>query len=231
VAHRAKGGRSVFVEGGDIVAVEGSARARLPLREVPLTRGGTISFQVENTLAAVAAAWGCGLHFDAVRSGLASFVNDTQNAPGRFNVMDYRGATVIADYGHNPDAMRALVSAVDAMPGKRRSVVISAAGDRRDEDIREQTQILGAAFDSVLLYQDAAQRGRADGEVMSLLREGLKGAPRTREVDEIRGEFAAIDRALAALNPGDLCLVLVDQVEEALAHLRQRIAEGGVRPS
>lgn len=231
VAHRAKGGRSVFVEGGDIVAVEGSARARLPLREVPLTRGGTISFQVENTLAAVAAAWGCGLHFDAVRSGLASFVNDTQNAPGRFNVMDYRGATVIADYGHNPDAMRALVSAVDAMPGKRRSVVISAAGDRRDEDIREQTQILGAAFDSVLLYQDAAQRGRADGEVMALLREGLKGAPRTRDVDEIRGEFAAIDRALAELRPGDLCLVLVDQVEEALAHLRQRIAEGGVRPS
>ena len=227
VAHRAKGGRSVFVEGGDVVAMEGSARARLPLREVPLTRGGTISFQVENTLAAVAAAWGCGLHFDAVRSGLASFVNDTQNAPGRFNVLDYRGATVIADYGHNPDAMRALVAAVEAMPAGRRSVVISAAGDRRDEDIREQTQILGAAFDEVLLYQDAAQRGRADGEVIALLREGLKDAPRTRLVEEIRGEFVAIDRALAALRPGDLCLVLVDQVDEALAHLHQRIAEGG----
>lgn len=227
VAHRAQGGRSVFVEGDDIVAVEGSARARLPLREVPLTRAGTISFQVENTLAAVAAAWGCGLHFDAVRSGLASFVNDTQNAPGRFNVMDYRGATVIADYGHNADAMRALVAAVDAMPAKRRSVVISAAGDRRDEDIREQTQILGAAFDAVLLYQDAAQRGRSDGEVIALLRDGLKGAPRTREVEEIRGEFVAIDRALEALAPGDLCLVLVDQVDEALAHLHKRIAEVG----
>ncbi|MFT3666292.1 cyanophycin synthetase [Piscinibacter sp.] len=225
VAHRAQGGRSVFVEGGDIVAVEGSARARLPLREVPLTRAGTISFQVENTLAAVAAAWGCGLPFDAVRSGLASFVNDTQNAPGRFNVLDYRGATVIADYGHNPDAMRALVAAVDAMPGRRRSVVISAAGDRRDEDIREQTRILGAAFDTVLLYQDAAQRGRGDGEVIALLRDGLQGAPRTREVEEIRGEFVAIDRALAALAPGDLCLVLVDQVDEALAHLHKRIAE------
>ncbi len=227
VAHRAQGRRSVFVEGEDIVAVEGSARARVPLREVPLTRGGTISFQVENALAAVAAAWGCGLSFDAVRSGLASFVNDAHNAPGRFNVMDYRGATVIADYGHNPDAMHALVAAVNAMPGKRRSVVISAAGDRRDEDIVAQTQILGAAFDSVILYQDAAQRGRADGEVIALLREGLKGAPRTREVVELRGEFVAIDRALAALQPGDLCLVLVDQVDEALAHLAARIGEGG----
>ncbi|HEX3141046.1 MAG TPA: cyanophycin synthetase, partial [Rhizobacter sp.] len=225
VAHRAQGKRSVFVEGDDIVAVEGPARARLSLREVPLTRGGSIGFQVENTLASVAAVWGCGLPFEAVRSGLASFVNDADNAPGRFNVMDYRGATVIADYGHNPDAMRALVGAVNAMPAKRRSVVISAAGDRRDEDIREQTQILGAAFDSVLLYQDAAQRGRADGEVIGLLREGLRGAKRTSQVEEIRGEFVAIDRALAALQPGDLCLVLVDQVDEALAHLAQRVTE------
>ena len=154
-------------------------------------------------------------------------MNDSDNAPGRFNIMDYRGATVIADYGHNPDAMRALVQAVDALPAKRRSVVISGAGDRRDEDIREQTVILGAAFDDVILYQDAAQRGRADGEVMALLREGLAGAPRTTHVEEIRGEFIAIDAALARLQPGDLCLVLVDQVEEALAHLAQRCADAG----
>jgi UDP-N-acetylmuramyl tripeptide synthase len=97
--------------------------------------------------------------------------------------------------------MRALTQAVQSMPAKRRSVVISGAGDRRDEDIREQTQILGAVFDDVLLYQDAAQRGRADGEVMGLLRAGLQGASRTRHVEEIRGEFAAIDIALERLQP------------------------------
>jgi cyanophycin synthetase len=35
----------------------------------------------------------------------------------------------------------------------------------------------------------------------------------------------AIDSALHRLSPGDLCLVLVDQVEEALAHLAKRVAE------
>ena len=70
-------------------------------------------------MASVAAAWAVGLDWDTIRSGLASFPNDADNAPGRFNVMDYRGATVIADYGHNPDAMRALVAAVDTMPAKR----------------------------------------------------------------------------------------------------------------
>ena len=226
--HRAQGKRTVYVDGDAIVVSEGSWRERLPLRDIPITRNGTIGFQVENAMAAVAAVWGVGLHWETIRRGLASFVNDADNAPGRFNVMDYRGATVIADYGHNPDAMRALVAAVDAMPGKRRSVVISGAGDRRDSDIRDQTVILGDAFDDVILYQDAAQRGRGDGEVMALLREGLAQASRTKRIDEIRGEFLAIDAALERLEPGDLCLVLVDQVEEALAHLSQRISSGGV---
>ena len=64
-------------------------------------------------------------------------------------------------------------------------------------------------------------------QVRPLLREGLAGAPRTTHVEEIRGEFIAIDAALARLQPGDLCLVLVDQVEEALAHLAQRCADAG----
>jgi cyanophycin synthetase len=226
--HRAQGKRTVYVDGNAIVAAEGAWRERVSLQHVPLTRGGSITFQVENVMAAIAAAWAVGIQWETLKSGLASFVSDAHNAPGRFNVMDYKGATVIADYGHNPDAMRALVAAVDAMPagkGQRRSVVISGAGDRRDSDIRDQTIILGKAFDDVLLYQDAAQRGRADGEVMALLREGLAGASRTTRIDEIRGEFVAIDTALERLQPGDLCLVLVDQVQEALAHLAERVKD------
>ncbi|WP_018605213.1 cyanophycin synthetase [Uliginosibacterium gangwonense] len=224
--HRAQGQRVVYVENGEIVCVQGNTRFTLPLAQVPLTRSGTISFQVDNAMASVAAAWALGFDRDTILKGLSSFRNDSDNAPGRFNVMDYRGATLIADYGHNPDAMQALVQAVEAMPAKRRSVVISGAGDRRDEDIRQQTEILGKAFDEVILYQDACQRGRADGEVIALLREGLQNASRTHQIEEIRGEFVAIDTALGRLQAGDLCLILVDQVEEALGHIAQRIQEG-----
>ena len=109
------------------------------------------------------------------------------------------------------------------MPARRRSVVISGAGDRRDEDISGQTRILGSVFDDVVLYQDACQRGRADGEVLALLRQGLQGAERTRRIDEVHGEFKAIDMAMDRLEPGDLCLILIDQVEEALAHIQRRV--------
>ena len=224
--HRAQGQRVVYIDGDMLVAAQGKTVHKLPLADVPLTRAGTIGFQVENVMASVAAAWGVGIGWDAIRAGLKTFKGESDNAPGRFNVFNYRGATVIADYGHNPDAILALVSAVESMPAKRRSVVISGAGDRRDEDITQQTAILGAAFDDVLLYQDQCQRGRADGEVVALLRQGLAGARRTSHVDEINGEFVAIDKALARLGEGDLCLILIDQVEEALAHITARIAEG-----
>ena len=123
----------------------------------------------------------------------------------------------------------ALVGAIDNMPATastRRSVVISGAGDRRDEDIRQQTEILGDAFDQVVLYQDQCQRGRADGEVLALLQLGLRNAKRTTDIREIHGEFLAIDTALAELRSGDLCLILIDQIEEALGHIAKRVAEG-----
>ena len=223
---RAQGHRVVYAEGGKIVASRGKFEQCLPLERIPLTRNGSIGFQVENVMAAVAAAWAMGISWKLVANGLATFVSDPDTVPGRFNLFNYRGATVIADYGHNPDAILALVKAVEGMPARCRSVVISGAGDRRDDDLRRQTQILGAAFDRVVLYQDQCQRGRADGEVLALLREGLANATRTSDIREVRGEFSAIDTALASLDHGDLCLILVDQVGAALDHIRQRIAAG-----
>ena len=227
--HRAKGKRIVYLDGDAIVALEGSFSERIPLAEIPVTANGAIGFQIENAMAALAACWALALPWEVIRQGLADFVNDATSAPGRFNLFDYRGATLIADYGHNPDAIQALVNAIEKLPAgpdSHRTVVISGAGDRRDEDIRQQTEILGKAFDRVILYQDQCQRGRADGEVLALLQAGLKNATRARDICEIHGEFLAIDTALEKLAAGDLCLILVDQVEEALAHITQRVTAG-----
>jgi cyanophycin synthetase len=46
---------------------------------------------------------------------------------------------------------------------------------------------------------------------------------RTTHVQDIQGEFNAIDTALSRLSPGDLCLILIDQVEEALAYITEKV--------
>ena len=61
--------------------------------------------------------------------------------------------------------------------------------------------------------------------MMALLRKGLQGGSRVTEIEEIRGEFVAIDRALDQIVPGEICLILIDQVEEALEHLASRASQ------
>ena len=222
--HRVRGHRVVYVADGHIVATQNNKEHRIPLSAIPLTRNGTIGFQIENAMAAVAATWALKVDWETIAAGLASFINDAKTAPGRFNFFDYRGASVIADYGHNPDAMLALVPAIESIPANKRVVVISGAGDRRDVDIIRQTEILGEVFEEISLDQDQCQRGRVDGEVLALLRQGLANAKRAKQTAEITGEFLAIDTALSSLKQGDLCLILVDQVDEALAHIALRVA-------
>ena len=50
--------------------------------------------------------------------------------------------------------------------------------------------------------------------------------PHPRDVKEIRGEFVAIDAAFANLKAGELCLILIDQVEAALGYIRKRVIAG-----
>lgn len=223
--HMAQGHAVVYVENHQLVAAKGAVKHYIDLADIPVTLGGSIGFQVENVMASVAAVWALGLDWNTIRSGLADFSTDNDNAAGRFNVFKYRGATVIADYGHNPDAMLALVNAVNTMPATRRSVVISGPGDRRDQDIRQITEILGDTFEEVVMFEDQCQRGRQDGEVMALLREGLASAKKASQRSEIYGEFLAIDKAMDALQAGELCLILVDQVEEAMAYIAAKIAQ------
>jgi len=221
--HRARDGRAVFRDGEFLRAVRGDDdEMEIPLSRIPLTRNGQIPFQVENALAAVGACWALGVPWEVILQGLGTFQSTPAMAPGRFNWMEWNGATVIADYGHNPDAIKALTQAVANLPAGKRVIVISAAGDRRDADIVRQGQIIGAFFDEVVLYQDRCQRGRADGEVIALLRKGLEGAPRARIVAEVRGESLAIDTGLSRLGPGDVGLILIDQVQESLDYLQRK---------
>lgn len=223
-AHRAKGGKVVYVQNNCIMASEGSWEARIALLDsVPLTFGGLIGFQVENAMAAAAAAWTLGVPFEMIRHALETFVNDPQKVPARFNVVQFRGSTIVIDYGHNSAALVALCEAFDKMPHERRLIVYTAAGDRRDEDIVRQAELIGNAFDEMVLYEDQCRRGRADGEVISLMRQGLTLGKRLLPTGilETRGEMVAIEMMLRRMRPGDLVLIQADQVEEAIVFVQQ----------
>ncbi|MBI1915875.1 MAG: cyanophycin synthetase [Planctomycetes bacterium] len=219
VAHRATGGRALLVRGGDIVLAEGEREeVLLALARVPLTHQGNVTFQVENVLAATGAAWALGLAPGALRTGLESFSGDARQVPGRFNVHRVRGATVVVDYAHNPSALAALVGALDCLSSEAGSrTIVFAAGNRRDHEIIEMGEIVGTAFDRVVLYADQDVNDRAGGELNALLRRGLAAGRRISETFETASEREAIATGFRDLRPGDLLVVGVEAIEEALA--------------
>jgi cyanophycin synthetase len=232
VSHRAAGGKAVTVRDGYIVICSGKDERRVAqVDQLPLTHGGRVGFQVDNLLAAVAAGFWLGLSVDALRFGVQTFSSDIGTTPGRFNVLVHRDATVILDYGHNASALLALNEAISRMPHRRRKVVYTAAGDRRDEDIHRQAEIIGSFFDDVYIYEDQCTRGRADGEILRLMREGFARAKRPpRRVLQKSGELPAIAAAISGLEPGDLLLCQVDQVEVALEFVKGLFRQAEARP-
>ncbi len=212
-----------------IVTKDGERRvARLD--EAPLTHRGRIGFQVDNLLASVAASCFLGVPVDTIRAAITTFESDVETVPGRFNVLGYQGSTVILDYGHNASALLALDEALKQLPHRRRKIVYTAAGDRRDEDIRRQAEIIARSFDEIYVYEDQCTRGRAGGEILDLMRRGFAAVGRSARVLQASGELAAIGAAIASLRPGDLLLCQVDQVELALGFVKDLLGSSPARP-
>jgi cyanophycin synthetase len=207
-AHRAEGKRTVFVRDGAVVLAEGLRETPLiGVTDVPLTHGGRVPFQIENVLAAAGAAWALGIDPATIRSTFEKFQPDMHDCPGRFNVLEGRGFQVVIDDSHNVSALTALIAALDRFPQERRSVVYSAGDGRRDGDIIRQGELLGAAFDRVILYDDYSASDRAAGELAGLFRQGLAGAKRAVEVLEVRDHRQAVETALSLAGPGDLVVI------------------------
>jgi cyanophycin synthetase len=207
---REQGKRAVFVRDGQIILAEGPAEIVLiSVNEVPLTQSGRVPFQVENALAASAAAWALGMPLEAVRAGLQTFKPDHQDDPCRFNVVPHGESTLVIDDCHNVSALSAVVAALDRFPPKKRTVVYSAGDARRDEDIVRQGAILAGAFDRVILYNDPSVCGRAPGDVPALLRKGLALGGRATEIIDVSEFGEAVGTALAKLAPGELGLIQI----------------------
>jgi cyanophycin synthetase len=219
VEHRQQGGTVAIARDGQLIMAEGEKETViLPFTEIPLTRGGFIGFQVENVLAATAAAWALKLPLSAIRTELKQFDSDMAQTPGRFNVVEKNGSVIIFDYGHNPSAIVSLVESLDKFPHPRRTVVYGADGDRRDDQIMRQSELLGDAFDRVILYEEPSRRrGRAEGECFKLLEAGLTNAKRAKEIVRVDGEMNAIEAAIKQVQTGELLLVQIDAVDADLA--------------
>lgn len=136
-----------YGEGGEVRAADlvlgDDLRAQFLLRspwgdaEVALAVRG--SHQVENALAAAAAALACGLDLGAVQAGLAK----AALSPWRMELaVAVSGATVLNDaYNANPTSVAAALEALAALPAVRRTAVLGVMAELGEREEVEHAAI------------------------------------------------------------------------------------------
>ncbi len=216
--HVRAGGRAIALEAGvngQMITIYDRG-AHIPLlwtHLIPATLEGRATFNVQNAMFAAAMAFAMGVRLEDIRHGLRTFDTTFFQAPGRLNVYDEHPFKVLFDYGHNAHAVAALCQLVNRMNVTgNRICVLSAPGDRRDEDIRAIANAAAAAdFDHYICRRDDTLRGRGEDEVPRMLVAELeaRGIPAER-ITMIVDEQQAIERALVMAQAGDLVLIFAD---------------------
>jgi cyanophycin synthetase len=236
--HCRRGGKAIVLEKSDkgdmIVVRHGSREMQLAWTHLlPATFGGRALMNVQNSLAAAAAAFAAGAPLHDIRQGLRTFSTNYYLSPGRLNEIEVEGVHVIVDYCHNAPGMRALGDFVDRvgdglmqvsdLAKPSRIAVIATAGDRRDEDMRELGAVAAEHFDVIVVREDAALRGRARGETAELVAEGVRersaAGARCKQVEVVLDEIEATRHAMSRANKGDLVVLCVDKHAAVLAEL------------
>ncbi|HEY8176964.1 MAG TPA: cyanophycin synthetase [Candidatus Limnocylindria bacterium] len=237
-----RGRRAVTLEpgrNGEMIVLR-QGRKSMPLvwtHLLPSTFEGRARMNVQNALAATGAAWAAGAHLHDIRQGLRTFTTSYFMAPGRLNMFELDGYRVIVDYAHNPPAVRSLGEFVDQLaepsPSGRRPLVtgrrigvMATAGDRRDEDIVELGRTAARYFDTLILREDANNRGRPRGETAALIEKGVRAemanGGRVQEVETVLDELEATRRALDLGSDGDVIVVCVDHANDVWKELQRR---------
>jgi cyanophycin synthetase len=216
-AHLATGGRGFTVRRGRLVRIQGEETTSIvSVKRMPVAYGGAARHNVANALAAAAVADALRIDTAVIARGLCALSNDDN--PGRANVYDVGGVTVLLDFAHNPAGLQALLPVAAGLPAQRRMLVTGQAGDRSDDDIRDFARIAGPLrFDRILIKRmDGHARGRAEGEVAELMRQAFidDGYP-ARALGRSRTELDAARAALRWARPGDLVVFLSHEKREA----------------
>ena len=240
VQHLAAGGEAWFVSTDDHLVrgrstPHGTIHDRLcAVAELPFCFAGAARHNVANALAAAALAAGLGIPDAAIVAGLRSFGASADDNPGRAELVELGGVRVFLDFAHNPDGIHSLHGLLAQLRGPGRLLVsIGVPGDRDDAAIRAVARAVYDLGPERVLVRDLDHylRGRASGEVPTLLRDALiaLGLP-PDAVATVEGEVMALRHGLAWARPGDLLAILphVDR-DEVQGELRA-IAEAA-RPA
>lgn len=212
-----KGNLNVTIEDGNLILrKKGWASTIASVIEITITFDGNAGFNIENVMAATAAAAAVGLNEKQIRAGLVRFSPSIGQSPGRMNIIDMDEFKVVVDYGHNIGAINATGDFIKGLMPGRKIRMAAGVGNRRGNDLMEFGNALSKYYDHIILC-DSDPRERNTGETAGIVEEGLrKGGFKENMITRVMDEKEATRIALEMAKSGDLVVLQADNIDQVI---------------
>lgn len=164
------------------------------------------SFNVYNSLAAVAVGRTIGLDAKAIEKGIA----ELKSVEGRMTSVDEgQNFEVIVDYAHTPESFEKIFKEVRPLAKNRLIAVFGSAGRRDEEKRYSQGEIAGKLCDIVIATEED-DRDMDGQEILEQIAEGAgkSGKIKDKDLFLIHKREEAVQYAIDIAKSGDVVLLL-----------------------
>lgn len=164
------------------------------------------SFNIYNSLAAVATGYALGLSKLQIEQGIAALTS----VEGRMARIDEGQVfEVIVDFAHTPDSFEKLFKDLKPVTKGKLIVMFGSAG-RRDETKRAVQGELAGKYADIVVITEEDDRDVDGHQIMNQIAEGAERAGKVRDKDLflILDRTQAIEFALSRAHPGDTVMLL-----------------------
>jgi UDP-N-acetylmuramoyl-L-alanyl-D-glutamate--2,6-diaminopimelate ligase len=175
-------------------------------------------FNVENALAAAAAAYARGIAVADIAAALSS----VQGVPGRAQRMDLAGGGfAVIDYAHNPGGLEAILAAVRHAVGSAPVVCVFGGRGHRDPGKLPLMGETAARYADALVLTADSPLDEDPAQLAQAIRQGVPPHSPVH-VEYVPDREEAMVRALALMGPRG-CMVVTGRGHESLQWLGDRV--------
>jgi cyanophycin synthetase len=224
-----KGGYGIYVDKDDLIIEKRDCCCNLiNIKDIGITMRGILKYNIENAMAACGAAIGIGVDYSVIKRGLQTFYSNEVQNPGRFNIYDVNGITVILDYGHNIEGYKCVLEGVSKLKRNMLIGVVGVPGDRLDSDIIKIGKCASKKFDYIFIKEDEDKRGRKEKEVAKLLKDGILSTGFDEvNLEIVLNEKEAFERAVQFAKPGDIVITFFEKEEPIKEIIKNKVNGNG----
>jgi UDP-N-acetylmuramoyl-L-alanyl-D-glutamate--2,6-diaminopimelate ligase len=186
------------------------------------------SFNVYNSLAAVAVGRAVGLTKTQIEQGIASL----RSVEGRMTRVDEgQDFDVIVDYAHTPESFEKVFKEVKPLVKGKLIVLFGSAG-RRDVEKRAQQGEMAGKYGDVVIVTEEDDRDIDGQEIMEQIASGSSQAGKIKDKDLflVHEREMAVEFAVKLAKTGDMILMLGKGHEKSILSNGPKAAEYRSRP-